>query len=98
MSELLLERGEWCARCARRVRAIDPALSQAEALEIARDFNAFERTAKMEPEAAADFVHLEMGRADVPRFERRVGSAAHRSVISQFLERISPPAEHSRHG
>ena len=98
MSERLLETTEWCARCARRVRDIDPELTESEAMEIARDFNAFERTAKMEPEAAADFVHSEMGRPDVPRFERRVGSAAHRSVINQFLERISPPSERRQHG
>ena len=98
MSERLLEATEWCDRCARRVRDIDPQLSESEAMEIARDFNAFERTAKMEPEAAADFVHSEMGRQDVPRFERRVGSPAHRAVINQFLERISPPAERTRHG
>ncbi len=92
MSEQDPNADEWCARCARRVRDIDPQLSESEAMEIARDFSAFERTAKMAPEAAADFVHAEMGRSESPRFERRVGSPAHRTVIGQFLSRISPPS------
>lgn len=85
MSERTTESADWCARCALRVRDLDPQLSDGEALDIAREFSEFERTAKMEPEAAADFVHNEMGGPELPRFERRIGNRADRTAISRFL-------------
>ncbi len=64
----------WRERCMRRIIELDPQLSESEAREIAADFQAFERTGVMEPEAAADFVVSEMSHPDSPRFERRVRS------------------------
>ena len=64
----------WRERCARRITQLDPQLSDAEASELAADFQAFERTGVMAPEEAADFVVSEMNRPDSPRFERRLRS------------------------
>lgn len=72
MGQQISQSAEWSARCAQRVRELDDHLSEAEALEIAADLGAFERTARMEPEAAADFLQAEMNRPELPRFERRV--------------------------
>lgn len=62
----------WRDRCARRIIELDPQLSETEAREVAAEFQAFERTGVMAPEAAADFVVSEMTRPDSPRFERRM--------------------------
>ena len=64
----------WRDRCARRIIELDPQLSESEAREVAAEFQAFERTGVMGPEAAADFVVGEMSRPDSPRFERRLRS------------------------
>lgn len=66
----------WRDRCATRISELDPQLSALEAGEIAGDFQAFERTRAMDPEAAADFVVTEMKRSDGARFERRARSRA----------------------
>ncbi len=64
----------WRERCARRIIELDPQLSETEARQVAAEFQDFERTGVMAPEAAADFVVGEMKRADSPRFERRTRS------------------------
>jgi hypothetical protein len=61
---------EWIARCASHLTRIDPQLSSDEAAGLADEFFHFQRTAAMEPEAAADFVASEIARGH-PRFERR---------------------------
>jgi hypothetical protein len=61
---------EWIARCASHLARIDPQLSSDEAAGLASEFFQFQRTAAMEPEAAADFVASEIARGQ-PRFERR---------------------------
>lgn len=71
MNEETVDRKNWRERCAFRIAQLDPQLSAIEAREIAADFDAFERTGVMAPEAAADFVVSEMSRPDSPRFERR---------------------------
>ena len=74
MNEQSVDPKTWRDRCARRIAALDPQLSDADAREIAADFQAFERTSVMAPEEAADFVVSEMNRPDSPRFERRLRS------------------------
>jgi hypothetical protein len=61
----------WRSRCARRVSELDPDLTRSEAERLAKDLHAFERTRAMSPEAAAEFVALEMSRPDRAPFERR---------------------------
>lgn len=61
----------WLERCARRISEVDAEIADAEARRIARDLQRFERTAAMPPEAAVDFVAMEMSKADQARFERR---------------------------
>jgi len=51
-----LTQAEWIARCAGQLLRIDPKLSSDEATGLAHEFFAFQRTAAMTPEAAADFV------------------------------------------
>ena len=65
-----LSAAEWIRRCAERLVEVDQQLDEREARELARDIRDFERTAAMEPEAAADFVAAEIARGS-PRFERR---------------------------
>jgi hypothetical protein len=60
----------WIERCARRISELDREMAEAEARRIARDLHKFERTRAMEPEAAVDFVTLQMAEP-LPRFERR---------------------------
>ena len=66
-----LSAADWRERCARRVREIDPNISESEAETVAQDVYDFERTRAMQPEEAADFVAEQMSQADPPRFERR---------------------------
>ena len=61
---------EWIERCARRIMQRDQSITDAEAIELARDIAGFERTAAMAPEAAAEFVASELS-GPAPRFERR---------------------------
>ena len=61
----------WRSRCAQRMAELDPDLTRSEAERLARDVHAFERTRAMEPEAAAEFVSIEMSRPERPPFERR---------------------------
>jgi hypothetical protein len=68
-----LSSSEWIARCAGHLTRIDPQLSSDEATGLATEFFHFQRTAAMEPEAAADFVASEIARGN-PRFERRSGA------------------------
>jgi len=65
-----LSQSEWIARCASHLSKIDPQLSSDEAAALANEFLLFQRTAAMDPEAAADFVASEIARGQ-PRFERR---------------------------
>jgi hypothetical protein len=62
---------DWLAQCVRRLAEVDPQLAGDEAIALAQDLQKFERTAAMSPEAAVDFVVLEMARPG-GRFERRV--------------------------
>jgi hypothetical protein len=71
MKTQTLSATEWRERCARRVREIDPDISESEAETVAQDVYDFERTRAMQPEEAADFVAEQMNQADPPRFERR---------------------------
>ena len=61
----------WRARCAQRMAELDPDLTRSEVERLAQDVYAFERTRAMEPEAAAEFVSIEMSRPERPPFERR---------------------------
>ena len=61
----------WRTRCARRVAELDAEITRSEADRLARDVYAFERTRAMTPEAAAEFVAVEMNRPDRAPFERR---------------------------
>ena len=61
----------WCERCALRLGELDEQITLAEAKRLARDVYAFERTRAMTPEAAAEFVAVEMNRPDRAPFERR---------------------------
>jgi hypothetical protein len=69
-----LDAEDWCERCAQRFISLDDQISDGEARRLARDVHAFERTRAMGPEAAADFIASEMGRADRVRFERRAAA------------------------
>jgi hypothetical protein len=62
---------EWRERCARRIAELDQEISRSEAERLAKDVYAFERTRAMSPEAAAEFVAVEMTRPDRAPFERR---------------------------
>ncbi len=66
-----LEWDAWCERCARRLAALDDAMTTAEARRLAKDVYAFERTRAMGPDNAAEFVAHEMTRPDRGPFERR---------------------------
>jgi len=61
----------WRSRCAQRMAELDPDLTRSEAERLAVDVHAFERTRAMEPEAAAEFVSIEMSRPERAPFERR---------------------------
>ena len=66
-----LDSADWRNRCAQRIAEIDQDLSRIEAERLAKDVWAFERTRAMSPEAAAEFVAVEMSRPDRAPFERR---------------------------
>ena len=66
-----LDPADWRNRCAQRIAEIDQDLSRIEAERLAKDVYAFERTRAMSPEAAAEFVAVEMSRPDRAPFERR---------------------------
>ena len=66
-----LDTTTWRSRCARRIAELDPDLTRSEAERLASDLHAFERTAAMSPEDAAEFVSIEMSRPDRAPFERR---------------------------
>ena len=66
-----MDPADWRNRCAQRIAEIDQDLSRVEAERLAKDVYAFERTRAMSPEAAAEFVAVEMSRPDRAPFERR---------------------------
>ena len=66
-----LDPSAWRSRCAQRMAQLDPDLTRGEAERLAKDVHAFERTRAMEPEAAAEFVSIEMSRPERAPFERR---------------------------
>ena len=66
-----LDPATWRNRCAQRIAELDHEISRIEAERLARDIHAFERTRAMTPEAAAEFVSVEMARPDRAPFERR---------------------------
>jgi hypothetical protein len=66
-----LDPAAWRSRCAQRMAQLDPDLTRSEAERLAYDVHAFERTRAMDPEAAAEFISIEMNRPDRPPFERR---------------------------
>ena len=61
----------WRSRCAQRMAELDPDLTRSELERLAQDVYAFERTRAMEPEAAAEFVSIELSRPERAPFERR---------------------------
>jgi hypothetical protein len=61
----------WRIRCAQRIAELDQEISRIEAERLAKDVYAFERTRAMSPEAAAEFISVEMARPDRAPFERR---------------------------
>ncbi len=65
---------DWRNRCAQRIAELDQDLSRIEAERLARDVYAFERTRAMTPEAAAEFIAIEMSRPDRAPFERRAAA------------------------
>jgi hypothetical protein len=69
-----LDPTDWRTRCARRIAELDQEISRVEAERLARDVWAFERTRAMSPEAAAEFVAVEMTRPDRAPFERRAAA------------------------
>jgi hypothetical protein len=66
-----LDSATWRSRCALRIAELDHEISRMEAERLANDIHAFERTRAMSPEAAAEFVSVEMARPDRAPFERR---------------------------
>jgi hypothetical protein len=66
-----LDAVDWRNRCAQRIAELDNDMSRSEADRLAKDVYAFERTRAMSPEAAAEFVAIEMSRPDRAPFERR---------------------------
>jgi hypothetical protein len=66
-----LEPATWRSRCAQRISELDQDISRSEAERLAKDVYAFERTRAMSPEAAAEFISIEMARPDRAPFERR---------------------------
>lgn len=82
---------EWCDRCAKRFTELDRNISSDEARQIAQDVYAFERTRAMNPEAAANFVALEMSRPDRARFERRSVDRSQRQPLLRKVLRILTP-------
>ncbi len=66
-----LDPATWRSRCALRMAELDPDLTRSEAERLAKDVHAFERTRAMEPEAAAEFISVEMSRPERAPFERR---------------------------
>jgi hypothetical protein len=66
-----LDPDTWRARCAQRIAELDQDISRMEAERLAKDVYAFERTRAMPPEAAAEFISVEMARPDRAPFERR---------------------------
>lgn len=66
-----LDSATWRSRCAQRIAELDHEISRMEAERLAKDIYAFERTRAMGPEAAAEFVSIEMARPDRAPFERR---------------------------
>ena len=69
-----LDATAWRIRCAQRIAELDHDISRIEAERLAKDVHAFERTRAMTPEAAAEFVAIEMNRPDRPPFERRTAA------------------------
>jgi hypothetical protein len=69
-----LDPTDWRTRCARRIAELDQEISRVEAERLAKDVWAFERTRAMSPEAAAEFVAVEMTRPDRAPFERRAAA------------------------
>lgn len=67
----ILDSDTWRARCAQRIAELDQEISRSEAERLAKDVHAFERTRAMSPEAAAEFISVEMARPDRAPFERR---------------------------
>ena len=67
-----LDSTAWRARCALRIAELDQDISRSEAERLAKDVYAFERTRAMSPEAAAEFISVEMARPDRAPFERRM--------------------------
>ena len=87
-----IEPDAWRERCARRIRELDPKMSESEAQTVAQDVYAFERTRAMQPEEAADFVDEQMNRTEPPRFERRSKDRAdHAPFMRSILRFLNEP-------
>ncbi|MEP7301755.1 MAG: hypothetical protein ABI699_09520 [Caldimonas sp.] len=91
MKSDVLEPGDWCRRCALRLAELDGQLSHTEALTIAQDVHAFERTRAMDPETAAEFVADMMSKTEPPRFERRSPDRPDRAPFLRSLMRMLGP-------
>jgi hypothetical protein len=70
----ILDPASWRSRFAQRIAELDQDISRMEAERLAKDVYAFERTRAMSPEAAAEFISVEMARPDRAPFERRAQS------------------------
>ena len=66
-----LEPSVWIERCARRISEVDQEIIDAEARRLAREMLRFERTRAMPPEAAVDFVAMQLANPGRAPFERR---------------------------
>jgi hypothetical protein len=70
----ILDPATWRSRCAQRLAELDQDIPRIEAERLARDVHEFERTRAMSPEAAAEFISVEMARPNRAPFERRAQS------------------------
>jgi hypothetical protein len=84
---------EWRERCARRIRELDPEISEAEADTVAQDVYDFERTRAMQPEEAADFLAEQMSGNDPPRFERRSAKRSENAPLMRSILRYLTEAK-----
>ena len=86
------EAAAWCDCCAQAIARLDEELSEAEARKLAKDLYAFERTRAMSPEAAAEFVAVEMTRPERPPFASRSMSRLPRTRGARRFASTSPPS------
>ena len=86
-----IDPASWRSRCAQRMAELDADLTRSEADRLAKDVHAFERTRAMAPEAAAEFVSIEMSRPDRAPFERRAAARPQRNSACKLSAGAAPP-------